>query len=132
MLLDPSGGPTCIGPDYTSVCTPDIGHCDAPILADTGKQTLEYRDTFYHMGHFSRHIPRGSVRVGTKAGGFSADPDATAPLNFLAVLTPAGRLVVVVLNTAKDGADYQLEIGGRYARATILSTGDALASGCSS
>merc|ERR1712217_884735 len=61
VLLDTSGCPTCIGPSHTGVCTPDIGHCDAPILADTSKQALEIRDSFWFMAHFSRFIPRGSV-----------------------------------------------------------------------
>ena len=30
------------------------GYCDAPILADTNAQTLEVRDSYYHMAHFSR------------------------------------------------------------------------------
>ena len=36
VLLDSSGGPTCIGPDASSFCTPLVGHCDAPILAHLG------------------------------------------------------------------------------------------------
>jgi hypothetical protein len=41
VLLDKEGGPTCIGPSSDSVCTPLIGLCDAPILADAATQTLE-------------------------------------------------------------------------------------------
>ena len=34
-----------------------------PILADTTKQKLEFRDSYYIMAHFSRFIPRGAVVV---------------------------------------------------------------------
>ena len=34
VLLDNTGGPTCIGPTANDYCTPLIGHCDAPILAN--------------------------------------------------------------------------------------------------
>merc|ERR1719375_715740 len=91
VLLDTSGGPTCIGPSHTGVCTPEIGHCDAPILADTGKQSLEIRDTYWFMGHFSRFIPRGSVVL-------SSSVDASLTLQAVAVQTPANEIVVVVLN----------------------------------
>lgn len=43
VLLDSSGGPTCIGPTQTTFCTPEVGHCDAPILADVKSNTLTYR-----------------------------------------------------------------------------------------
>ena len=62
VLLDQSGGPTCIGATGGTGCTPAVGHCDAPILANVDKQTLEYRDSYFIMGHFSRYIPQwGSV-----------------------------------------------------------------------
>eukprot|EP00937_MAST-01D_sp_MAST-1D-sp2_P003146 g3146.t1 len=114
VLLNTKGGPTCIGPTSTKVCTPAIGHCDAPILADTGAQTLEYRDSFWVMGHFSRYLPRGSTVVDISGS-------AAATVNFTAAVTPANQLVVVVVNTDKKGrqieknmARYQLEINGQY------------------
>lgn len=92
VLLDSSGGPTCIGPTVTTVCVPEIGHCDAPILYSAHNNKLTYRDTCatrtpppacdphpyvrltrplahgcrYHiMAHFSRYIRRGSRVVKT-------------------------------------------------------------------
>lgn len=113
VLLDSTGGPTCIGETSSTGCTPDIGHCDAPILADVKKQTLEYRDTFHIMAHFSRYIPRGSVRVGA-----STDA-ADTPLKFTAARRPDGQLALVVLNPTTKAADYKLGLGGAYAAATI-------------
>lgn len=114
VLLDSSGGPTCIGPTATTACTPEVGHCDAPILANLKKQTLEYRDTYYIMGHFSRYIPRGSVII-------SASNDTSTELQWVAASTPAGDVVAVVLNTMDSGhyRTYQLEIGGQYLKAKV-------------
>lgn len=109
VLLDTSGGPTCIGPQDTGLCTPVIGHCDAPILADTGKQELTIRDSYWIMGHFSRFISRGSVRCGQTG---ATDPNAT--MLATSVITPTGDLVVVVVNTddASGGHQYQLAVPG--------------------
>merc|ERR1712151_165541 len=104
VLLDTSGGPTCIGPSHTGICTPDVGHCDAPILADTSKQSLEIRDAYWFMGHFSRFIPRGSTIV-------SSSVDSTLGLQAVAAITPTKDLVVVVLNMNDDGdVQYQLQL----------------------
>lgn len=121
VLLDTSGGPTCIGPSETTWCVPLIGHCDAPLLADAGKQTLTFRDSYYHMGHFSRFLPRGSVRVGQQGA-----LDTNAPVMAVSAATPAGDLVVVVLNTdEKADAAYQLRLPtlGAYAQLTVPAHG---------
>jgi glucosylceramidase len=112
VLLDQSGGPTCIGATGGTGCTPAVGHCDAPILANVDKQTLEYRDSYFIMGHFSRYIPRGSVRV--------ACSNTTATnLLFTCAITPQNQLVVVALNTDNGGrteptARYQIGLGGGH------------------
>eukprot|EP00462_Mataza_sp_D1_P023528 CAMPEP_0175142908 /NCGR_PEP_ID=MMETSP0087-20121206/13097_1 /TAXON_ID=136419 /ORGANISM="Unknown Unknown, Strain D1" /LENGTH=433 /DNA_ID=CAMNT_0016426837 /DNA_START=209 /DNA_END=1510 /DNA_ORIENTATION=+ len=111
VLLDKQGGPTCIGPSNSNICTPLIGYCDAPILADTDKQTLEIRDSYYIMGHFSRFIPRGSKVI--KQTGAT---DTNASLLATAVLTPGQEIVVVVVNTdQKASAPYQISCQGQYA-----------------
>lgn len=108
VLLDETGGPTCIGATGGTSCTPDIGHCDAPILANVDKQELEYRDSYWIMGHFSRFLPRGSELL------VCANSTSTELL-FTAALTPENKLVVVVLNTDNKGRtmptkEYQIEV----------------------
>ena len=118
VLLNKQGGPTCIGTTAGTDCTPLVGHCDAPILADTDKQTLEIRDTYYFMGHFSRHIPPGSVHVDFAQGSDGTDTNSTFMAT--AATTPDGDTVVVVLNTdEKQSVTYQLEFGGQYAAVEI-------------
>merc|ERR1712000_443213 len=104
LLLDSSGGPTCIGPSKTGICTPDIGHCDAPILANIKKQSIEIRDAYWFMGHFSRFIPRGSKVVRSVV-------DSALDLQSVAAITPTNELVVVILNmNAKGDVQYQLQL----------------------
>ena len=104
VLLDSTGGPTCIGPTATEQCTPLAGHCDAPILADVAKQQLEYRDSYYIMAHFSRYLPRGSVVVDISTNATSS------PLLYTAAIVGLDELVVVVQNTHPSSQPYQLQI----------------------
>ena len=64
------------------------------------------------MAHFSRFIPRGSQII-------PLDGDVTntnSTFMSVAAKTPAGDIVVVVLNTDdKEEATYQLEVGGEFA-----------------
>ena len=114
VLLDSSGGPTCIGPTSNEYCTPLVGYCDAPILANIKQQTLEYRDTFWIMAHFSRFIPRGSVRVGIAN-------DTKTGLVFTAAVTPKNQLIVVVLNAQDNTPEhYQIKIGDKYVHIPII------------
>ena len=115
VLLDSSGGPTCVGPTATTVCTPAIGHCDAPLLYDTKKGELIYRDTYHIMAHFSRYIRRGSRVVKSTVKGAQTGAAATTGLQVVAVADPTGKnkLVVVVLNPdPKERVAYKLDIGG--------------------
>ena len=106
LLLDASGGPTCIGPSGTGICTPLVGHCDAPILADTKRQTLEVRDSFWQTGHFSRFLTRNSTVVDISVG-------KDTGLNATAALTPDGDLVVIVVNTdEKNAKSFTLQLEG--------------------
>ena len=114
MLLDSSGGPTCIGPTNNEFCTPLVGHCDAPILADTKKQTLEYRDTFWIMAHFSRYIPRGSTRV-------SMTNDTETGLKFTSFVTPDEVLIIVVINPQDKHLErYQINVNDKYVHIPVI------------
>jgi glucosylceramidase len=53
MLLDENGGPNHA--DF---------FCDAPIIFDTAKATLNYQSSYYYIGHFSKYIKPGAVRIG--------------------------------------------------------------------
>ena len=92
MVLDERGGPNHVN-----------NLCDAPIIADTVRQKLYRENSYYYLGHFSKFIRPGAVRIGCVS---SRDAlEATAFRN------PDGRIAVVVLNRSDDAIDYRLQAG---------------------
>ena len=54
MVLDEAGGPTYIN-----------NTVDAPIIVNATGGEFYKQPMFYHMGHFSKFVPRPAVRVET-------------------------------------------------------------------
>ena len=79
LFLDKMGGPNHVG-----------NFCAAPIMCDAEKDTYEKRLTYYYIGHFSRYIKPGALRIGTTR--YSDAVEAAAFLN------PDGERVLVLLN----------------------------------
>jgi glucosylceramidase len=105
MVLDPFGGPNH-GQNF----------CDAPVIADPSTGVVFYQPTYYVLGHFSRFIPPGSVRVGhTNVAGYGSKISATT------FLTPDNDVVLVVLNTSDDEVTFKIEdLSGYYAKGISL------------
>ena len=40
-------------------------YCDAPIMADTQKDEIFFHSSYYYIGHFSKFIKAGAVRIAT-------------------------------------------------------------------
>ncbi|RUT48276.1 glucosylceramidase [Paenibacillus anaericanus] len=83
IVLDEMGGPNHVG-----------NYCDAPIIADTVTDTIHYNSSYYYIGHFSKYIAPGAVRIGQ-----------TSKINSLqstAFLNPDGNIAVVVMNETDD------------------------------
>jgi len=74
----------------------------AQITVDPEKDEFLLEPTYYAIGHFSRFVKRGAVRIGISC--FNKDIDATAFKN------PDGGLVVVVLNRLPDAQKLRLRI----------------------
>ena len=83
LLLDELGGPNHVN-----------NFCAAPIMCDTLAGTMERRLSYYYIGHFSRYIRRGAVRVATTR--FSDKVEAVAFKN------PDGSVVTVLLNRTEE------------------------------
>eukprot|EP00735_Rhodelphis_limneticus_P000939 TRINITY_DN11474_c0_g1::TRINITY_DN11474_c0_g1_i1::g.10925::m.10925 TRINITY_DN11474_c0_g1::TRINITY_DN11474_c0_g1_i1::g.10925 ORF type:complete len:545 (-),score=176.73,sp/Q9UB00/GLCM4_CAEEL/40.61/2e-126,Glyco_hydro_30/PF02055.11/5.3e-142 TRINITY_DN11474_c0_g1_i1:44-1642(-) len=82
LVLDMAGGPNWAG-----------NVVDAPIIvADSGDRFYK-QPMFYYLGHYSKFITPGSVRIDLQ-GSF-------APLQAVAFETPENRTVIVVLNRDK-------------------------------
>lgn len=79
LLLDELGGPNHVS-----------NFCAAPIMCDTKAGTMEKRLSYFYIGHFSRYIRRGAVRVATTR--FTDKVEAVAFEN------PDGSIVTVLLN----------------------------------
>lgn len=84
LTLDEIGGPNHVG-----------NYCDAPILSDTSKDELIFNSSYYHIGHFSKHVMPGAVRIKS----ISNNDD----IKHVAFLNPDNSVVLICLNeTEKD------------------------------
>jgi glucosylceramidase len=92
LVLNEQGGPNHVG-----------NYCDAPILFDRRNQTIIKNSSYYVIGHFSKFIVPGSVRVALKQ---------PLPIGLLAVayLRPDQKLVLVVLNTSQEDKDFRVKL----------------------
>jgi len=94
LLLDELGGPNHVK-----------NFCAAPIMCDTKNGTMEKRLSYYYIGHFSRYIKRGAVRVATTR--FTDKVEAVAFQN------PDGTIVTVLLNRTEEDIWMSTRIAGK-------------------
>ncbi|KAM3824820.1 LOW QUALITY PROTEIN: lysosomal acid glucosylceramidase-like [Vipera latastei] len=83
LALDMEGGPNWVD-----------NPVDSPIIVNPLKDEFYKQPMFYHLGHFSKFIPEGSVRVGFTSNCLLH----LCQLKTSAFLRPDGVAVVVVLN----------------------------------
>lgn len=89
IVLDETGGPNHVN-----------NLCDAPIIADTRTNELHYNSSYYYIGHFSKFIKPGAVKVGLNNN--KANIQATAFLN------KDGSIVVVAMNEKDETESFSL------------------------
>mmetsp|Transcript_42573 Transcript_42573/g.112342 ORF Transcript_42573/g.112342 Transcript_42573/m.112342 type:complete len:511 (-) Transcript_42573:86-1618(-) len=92
LVLDERGGPNHTG-----------NFCSAPIIYDTRVQQLLFLSSYYYIGHFSRYIMEGAVRIGCST---------QADLDVVAFANPDGTLVAIVLNSRDTSLMFLLDFGG--------------------
>lgn len=80
LVLDEQGGPNWAN-----------NFVDAPIIVNNTVDEFYKQPMFYAMGHFSKYIPEGSIRIGLTM------PNSTA-LYATAFLRPDGKRAVILLN----------------------------------
>ena len=83
------GGPNHVG-----------NFCAAPIMCAPGEDSYEKRLTYYYIGHFSRYIKEGAVKIGTSR--------YTDGIEVAAFLNPDGERVAVILNKSEKEVPYTL------------------------
>ncbi len=83
LLLDEKGGPNHVG-----------NYCDAPVMLAAGEEDYVLNLSYYYIGHFSRYIQPGAVRIACTR--YAAQLEVTAFEN------PDGSKAVCFLNRTDD------------------------------
>ncbi len=97
LALDARGGPNHVG-----------NYCDAPVMCDLDAGTAETRLSYRYIGHFSRYLKPGAVRVGKTV--------YTAELEACAFENPDRSLACVVLNRGVRELPFALRLDDRVCR----------------
>ena len=100
ILLDEKGGPNHVG-----------NFCMAPVHFDPSKG-LQYTNSYYYIGHFSKFIKPGAKRI-------NASSNRTGLIT-TAFKNTDGSIAVVVMNGTDDKIDYQLYMKGKAAQTSSL------------
>ena len=89
LVFNPEGGPNHVS-----------NFCEGVVFCDAKNQKITYTLPYYYIGHFSRYIQPGAVRIGFSR--FTEDLDVTAFQN------PNGERVVVLLNKTDEDMEIVL------------------------
>ena len=89
LVLNEMGGPNHVG-----------NYCDAPIIADTKRDTVHFNSSYYAIGHFSKHIKPGAKRIET----ISEKTD----LHHVAFCNPDQSKVIVIQNESETDQTVEL------------------------
>jgi len=92
ILLDERGGPNHVQ-----------NFCFAPIHANTKTGELIYTPTYYYIGHFSKFIKPGALRVSTTTSRTAIESTSFQNIN--------GKIVTVVMNKTALKITYKLIVG---------------------
>lgn len=96
LVLDETGGPNHVG-----------NLCDAPIIADTTTDEVHYNSSYYYIGHFSKFIAPGAVRIGLESN--------NAAVLSTAFRNPDGSIAVVLMNEGEEECSVTLGLGKQIA-----------------
>ncbi len=98
LLLDEKGGPNHVG-----------NFCDAPIMADTRTDEVYIHDSYYYIGHFSKFVKKGAVRIGSSKW--------TDKLETVSFKNPDESVVTVVLNRTDERIEFAFNLFGEMIEA---------------
>ncbi len=101
ILLDEKGGPNHVG-----------NYSFAPIHANVKKGILQYTNSYYYIGHFSKFIRPGAKRI-------------TSSSNISQLLTTAfmnsdGTLAIIIMNPTNEKITYNIYINSKAVEVTGL------------
>ena len=92
ILLDERGGPNHVQ-----------NFCFAPIHANTKTGELIFTPTYYYIGHFSKFIKPGALRVSTTT--------SRTTIESTSFQNPEGEIITVVMNKTNQKIGYKLIVG---------------------
>jgi glucosylceramidase len=101
LVLNEQGGPNHVE-----------NFCDAPILADRQKQKLIYNSSYYFIGHFSKFIRPGAVRI-------DHSKRLNPGLRAVTYRNPNQEIIVVIHNQSDEEQKVSLEITANFYSETI-------------
>jgi glucosylceramidase len=101
ILLDEKGGPNHVG-----------NFCFAPVHADVKTGELNYLNSFYYIGHFSKFIRPGAKRIISSA--------SRGQILTTAFQNTNGSIVVIVMNPSSDTIPYHMSIGNKAVEVSSL------------
>ncbi|XQY92694.1 glycoside hydrolase family 30 protein [Metabacillus sp. HB246100] len=93
IVLNEQGGPNHVG-----------NFCDAPIIVDTKTGEVHYNSSYYYIGHFSKYIKPGAVRVHHQL--------STESIQAVAFRNKDATLVIVLLNETDKEENMTVEVNG--------------------
>ena len=102
IVLDRQGGPNHVN-----------NFCGAPIMIDTEMGDVYYTPVYWVLAQFSRTIRPGDKAVRTRLQ--SGEGMSEGDLYACATVNGEGVVAVQVLNTAKKGVIYKLQLGEKFA-----------------
>jgi len=100
LTLNEIGGPNHVG-----------NYCDAPILSDTNKDELIFNSSYYHIGHFSKHVKPGAYRIESLVNNDSIKQIAFKNID--------GSIILVILNETEN--DFIIELDSMNKKTNIKS-----------
>lgn len=90
LFLDENSGPKFVD-----------NPCTSPIVLNQNEQTIIYRSSYYYIGHFSRYIKRGAVKISTKTLDGSK-------LECCAVRNPDGSYAIIIMNRTEQAKEVEV------------------------
>ena len=92
ILLDEKGGPNHVQ-----------NYCFAPIHGNIKTGKLMYTNSYYYIGHFSKFIKPGAVRI--------ACASSRAELYCTAAMNPDNSIVVICMNKENKEIEFSMQMG---------------------
>lgn len=96
IVLNEQGGPNHVG-----------NYCDAPVIVDTNNKDSQYNSSYYFIGHLSRYIRPGAVRI--------ASTCTMSELSTVSFRNTDDSIVTVLLNETDTSFDLEHRLSNESA-----------------